>query len=269
MFPFQISIFLSSHLSIAWTISLVNMSVQPLARDRLEFMFAWNFTLKAVWLWNQSWSKCKRNFQNKCLHNVCKTPSDERTQFNLIICATVPAMTLTCFRWLSAVGVLLLYHHQRAGLVNGFLDSKLVRFKHNSNTKEFTFDSEKDGSADVVVLVVDQHSELTGVDSLMESVHDRDLKPAVVLPEGALVAPPKASGPRVLSMRQQVGTLRRLTLRFYGGSTPLKNTTTSRFDSWCFSSLTLAQLISLSVLLKSSNEGHMMVLLCPIKAKKG
>lgn len=128
--------------------------------------------------------------------------------------------------------MLLLYHHQRAGLVHGFLDSKRVLFRHNSKTKEFTFDSEKDASADVVVLVVDQHSELTGVDSLMEPVHHRDLKPAVVLPEGAPVAPPKASGPRVLSVREQVGgTLRRLTLGFYGGSTLLKNTTTSPFDS--------------------------------------
>lgn len=63
---------------------------------------------------------------------------------------------------------------------------------------EFTCDSQKDGSADIVVPAVDQCSEPAGVDSLMEALHNRDVKPAVVLPEEAPVAPPKASGPRVL-----------------------------------------------------------------------
>lgn len=80
---------------------------------------------------------------------------------------------------------------------------------------EFTFDSEKDGSADVVAPVVDQHSELAGVDSLMESLHNRDQKPAIDLPEGAPVAAPEPSGPRVLSMREQVGTLRRSCFRLH------------------------------------------------------
>lgn len=72
---------------------------------------------------------------------VCQIPSKDRKlpclSYHLRhICATVPAMTvhvILCFRWLSALGVLLLYHQQRAGLVHDFLDGKIVRFKHNNN----------------------------------------------------------------------------------------------------------------------------------------
>lgn len=77
---------------------------------------------------------------------VCQIPSGESYPVYLItgcvthlrhICATVPAMTvhvILCFRWLSALGVLLLYHQQRAGLVHDiFFDGKIVRFKHNNN----------------------------------------------------------------------------------------------------------------------------------------
>lgn len=71
----------------------------------------------------------------------------------------------------------------------------------------FTCDSQKDGSADIVVPAVDQRSEPAGVDSLMEALHDRDVKPAVVLPDQAPVAPTKARGPRVLSARKQVGKI--------------------------------------------------------------